>query len=174
MWRLILSICVTQTFKFRHRSIFPWQKVTSLALLVEPKRNEGVFGALCNLLLQAKIKLSQSRLIYYQSSCLFWSCPSRETDSDVPCTAATSAHGCYTDKCSFVVFTSLLMPFVFTPLHTLIHPIIGIKPWWVLHRNVCEHAYLELFYLDEAAAGRRSKRLLFLVTFALKANGYTE
>lgn len=157
-WRLNLCICVTQTFKFGHRSIFPWQKVTCLALLVEPKRKEGVFRALCNLLLRAKIKLSQSRLIYYQSF-FFYSGARKWTLTSSA--QQLKQHTDVTQSSAGVAFTSLLMLFVFTSLHTLIQPNTKIKPWWVRHRSVCEHAYLYRLYLEEVAAGSRSKRLLF-------------
>lgn len=65
------------------------------------KMKEGVFHVLCNLLLWAKKKkkLPQSRLIYYQTSCLFLSCVPRKWTPDIPGTVVDTTRQCHIFKC---------------------------------------------------------------------------
>lgn len=120
MYRRCLNVClcVTGTFIFGHVAFFfPPPPASDLHkgfwlffFFFFPcwaKKKEGVFHALCNLFLWAQIKLSQSRLIYYRSSCLFLSRLARKWTLTSPAQQLTQ-HSDVVHSSAGITFTLLL------------------------------------------------------------------
>ena len=131
------------THSFSLASLF-WQRLRFFFFFFfflsrRAKGREGVlFHALCNLFLWAKIKLSQSGLIYYRSCCLFLSCLARKWTLTSPAQQLNTALRCHISNRGhpsshfaavlFFHFGKKPESFALTPLHVLVQPNSCINP----------------------------------------------